>query len=422
MISNPKRRTNALSPKDEWFNYYAGYSSQFVADVIGHLNLPAKSTILDPWNGSGTTTSKAFELGINSIGLDINPVMVIVARAKLLNIGIGKSLIPLSREILANASKTSNNDFETDPLRTWLSRQSAAVVRSIANSIATILTSAENSHHLYTDKTLADISDLAAFYLVALFRTVRDLLLSFESSNPTWIKTPTIRECTRPSRKRIYALFRAYVRNMAAAVAGDNKTAKADICIGNSSNLPAHIRNIDAIISSPPYCTRIDYAVATKPELAVLGLPLDSQFHSLRQKLIGSPVISGTLPRPLSSWGRACLKFANHVKLHPSKGSREYYYKFYLQYFAGLQKSLADFDRVLNPGGRCVLVLQDSYFKTERVDVAGYATEMAKHLNWQLQHRWDFHAKSLMSRINAGSKAYGVNRIATESVLWFSVT
>ena len=41
--------------------------------------------MLDPWNGSGTTTYAAAQLGHSSIWLDLNPVMVIVARARLLS-------------------------------------------------------------------------------------------------------------------------------------------------------------------------------------------------------------------------------------------------------------------------------------------------------------------------------------------------
>ena len=43
-------------------------------------------TVLDPWNGSGTTTKVGSQYNnINLIGLDINPVMGIIARAQLIS-------------------------------------------------------------------------------------------------------------------------------------------------------------------------------------------------------------------------------------------------------------------------------------------------------------------------------------------------
>lgn len=41
---------------------------------------------------------------------------------------------------------------------------------------------------------------------------------------------------------------------------------------GTSTDLPVKSETIDLILSSPPYCTRIDYAIATLPELAILSV------------------------------------------------------------------------------------------------------------------------------------------------------
>ena len=39
-------------------------------------------TVLDPWNGTGTTTQVACEKGISSVGVDINPVANLIAKSK----------------------------------------------------------------------------------------------------------------------------------------------------------------------------------------------------------------------------------------------------------------------------------------------------------------------------------------------------
>ncbi|WP_410712175.1 DNA methyltransferase [Bradyrhizobium sp. BEA-2-5] len=39
--------------------------------------------VLDPWNGSGTTTSVANGAGLTAVGIDINPAMAVVAKARL---------------------------------------------------------------------------------------------------------------------------------------------------------------------------------------------------------------------------------------------------------------------------------------------------------------------------------------------------
>jgi hypothetical protein len=302
-ISNPKRQKAVAFTKDTWFDYYAGFSSRFVADAIRHLNLPTNARVLDPWNGSGTTTATARELGVTSVGVDINPVMVVVARAKLLSKGVSDSLLPLADEILEKALESSCCDCCNDPLTAWLAPTSAAAVRAIADAIASVLTPHQTSRRFYCPQMLPDISDLAAFYLVALFRTVRDVVRPFRSTNPTWIKLPrTFRHRLRPDAQYIQAAFRTHVAVMAGAVTHQEAPPAADIHLGTSCSLPRSVHGISAVISSPPYCTRIDYAVATKPELAVLGCPLSTEFTTLRKRLIGGPVIDGTRHRPLQSW------------------------------------------------------------------------------------------------------------------------
>lgn len=78
-ISNPKLLTNKNNG-DEWYNYYAGFSDSFVREILKSLELPQEAIIRDPWNGSGTTTLNCALAGYNVIGIDLNPVMNIIAK------------------------------------------------------------------------------------------------------------------------------------------------------------------------------------------------------------------------------------------------------------------------------------------------------------------------------------------------------
>ena len=70
-MRNPKRSHSSNPSKSQWYNYYAGFSSDFVSDTLRFLNLPKGAVILDPWNGSGTTTQISEEMGFSAIGYDI---------------------------------------------------------------------------------------------------------------------------------------------------------------------------------------------------------------------------------------------------------------------------------------------------------------------------------------------------------------
>ena len=81
-LASPKRSASERRGLHEWHPYYAGYSESFVTDILSELEIPPRHVVLDPMNGSGTTTMVAQKRDYLSIGVELNPAMAIIARAK----------------------------------------------------------------------------------------------------------------------------------------------------------------------------------------------------------------------------------------------------------------------------------------------------------------------------------------------------
>lgn len=94
-IVSPKRNKRLQTGWEGFFPYYAGYPELFARELLQSAKLSRGAVVLDPWNGSGTTTYTATSLGLNAIGIDLNPVMIIVARAHLLPPSESDHLRPL---------------------------------------------------------------------------------------------------------------------------------------------------------------------------------------------------------------------------------------------------------------------------------------------------------------------------------------
>ena len=173
---NPKRISSNPSlkkSKSSWYDYYAGYSPDFVKDVLTNLKLNNDAVILDPWNGSGTTTQIAEDIGYFAIGYDINPVMVIVANARRLDPGVLASLTSLCNDLLKKAvAYQSFLHLDYEALEAWLTPESAVFMRNIERAIQQLLIGGQEYHPLYQEKSLDLISTLAAFFYTALFRTI----------------------------------------------------------------------------------------------------------------------------------------------------------------------------------------------------------------------------------------------------------
>ena len=423
VIENPKRRPAAAEGRNGWYPYYAGFSGAFARRLIQSTGLRPESTILDPWNGSGTSTVVAVESGYRAIGFDLNPVMAVVAKARLLPNIDAPSIAPLLSEIAKKSARQRISTNE-DPLLTWFAPSAAAEIRSIERAIYVLLVHADQTRNPVD--AVSDMSSIASFFYLALFRTVRGLLGRFRASNPTWVIRPaTLKSRIRPGAAEISRIFRQQASIMSADITAElhqSHLANIECTVGVSSseNLPVRANSVDLVLSSPPYCTRIDYGVATSPELAVLGLRMDTQLRELRGKLIGTPTIQDSPQLPNSTWGPACNAFLRRVAQHPSNAAKSYYYKTYVQYFGGITQSLSEIARCVKPNGNCIIVIQDSYFKGIRADLATMFTEIASVRKLVLSRRVDFPLSRTFAYVNTKSRSYRSSATSVESVLCYT--
>jgi SAM-dependent methyltransferase len=421
-LRNPKRNSSCNKGRTGWYPYYAGFSPEFVEDAINFARTCTSiDRILDPWNGSGTTTQVAHSQGILVDGFDLNPAMVLVAKAKTLHTDVRASLPSLLDDICFKAQNL-RGIAQDDPLTAWLTERSASAVRSIDKAIFALLVDGKQYTPIGRLRSLSEVSALASFFYLALFRTLRTLLSVFIGSNPTWLRQPD--EGTPlidVEERQIVHHFRNHLLSMKATLLAEfarsfSVEPAPRIDVADSTALPVTSGGFDLIVSSPPYCTRIDYAIKTRAELAILGIDQKS-FRSLRDEMLGTPTIADTPTRSSVEWGQSCAQLLKCISQHRAKASKSYYWKTYAQYFRGLFQSIREISRALRPSGLCFLVVQDSYYKDLWVDLATITNEMAAAVNLRLVHRANFTTRRTMIGLNTSSRIYNNTHAHTESVL-----
>jgi len=185
--------------KRDWYPYYAGYTEEFAGYVVRkHLGDSAK--ILDPWSGSGTTTVACLRAGISSVGIDINPALTVIARARLTPRGEAPRLQCIGRT--AASSLVAAQDIgHSDPLSAWMQPRSVRFVRQLQATIETEINAIKPEANGLNEASVCLMH-------TALFATVRDLLARFRTSNPTWMRfPPTPQHRIAPSPGRISGDF-----------------------------------------------------------------------------------------------------------------------------------------------------------------------------------------------------------------------
>lgn len=68
------------TPVQRWFPYREGYSTKLVTAFINELRITGN--VFDPFSGSGTTLLASRHNKLNSFGIDVNPISVLVAKVE----------------------------------------------------------------------------------------------------------------------------------------------------------------------------------------------------------------------------------------------------------------------------------------------------------------------------------------------------
>lgn len=419
-LGNPKRLSHSKVGWEGFFPYYAGFPEAFVSNILHQLRLPPNTLVADPWNGSGTTTYASNVLGLPSWGGDVNPAMVIVAKARLLPPSEADSLVPLAHEICRLARRLGPGAAK-EPLSQWFDQESAVAIRAIELSIRRHLIgrlSAEGS-----ENRLQHMSTLAAAFYVALFASVRSRLVSLRTSNPTWLRK-NISLKISVAKDDLHKEFKHQVVSMAASLQKSlpptvNSFRPSILEVVDTTRRFIKDEIVDLVITSPPYCTRIDYTSSTGIELALINPWLGVTQDDLSRKMLGSIKVPKYSPLIKAEWGESCTTFLDLVKSHKSKASAGYYFKSHADYYEKLFASMVNLAACLRLGGGAVLVVQDSNYKELHNPLPQIVSEMARYVGLREVRRESFVSTRSLSRVNSSSRKYGTHRVPIETVLCF---
>lgn len=386
----PKRPRTDTAGMADIFPYYAGFSYEwackFLRDEIGSRMV--SPTILDPWNGSGTTTLAAQANGYSSIGVDLNPIANIIAQLK---VSIRREAEPCKPPVMHGELETLHND---DPLLAWFSRRTAVRLRAWS----TILSEA--------DKTVS------ALGFVSLFRLIRRITDHFEGSNPTWVRKPRDGETMVDVEPEHLdkMIVEEQERLIARLREQPYRESSAGFVTASATALPLASGSIDAILTSPPYLTRIDYAVAYSRELAVLGLDAfgDRRF---RAELMGTTLIRPSLESNDLPYGSIARKLVESISGHTSKASSGYYKKQVIQYLDDLTRSLDEISRVASNCASLIMVVQDSYYKEIPIRLAAICIEEGRQRGWVLHSEKPEEVSRSIVQFNKAARAYPKGRV-----------
>lgn len=380
MLDKPESpKLTFANRRDSIYPYYAGFSEQFVESILRKVNASAGDLILDPWNGSGTTTAVCSRKGIPAVGVDLNPAMKPIAAVR-----------SMSRELLREVCQHATVILKTAPV--------------VQESISPFLFCGElfNVAKRTSDPALHD--GLRFGFMIAC----RAIARQTRSKNPTWYSLNSLKSLsvTQP-------IICAELTSAFAAL----QAWKGDTLPLEQSVSPSLItadwaafrwrRSASHVITSPPYLTRIDYVMKTLPELLFLSEEQSIDLRSLRHTMLGG-VLTKSLPEKLSSLkNEVVFDVLEKIRGHESKASDTYYLRFFYQYFSRLRRSIINFTRNPSSPVTITIVTQGSYYKEIFVDLPMIVDEFLRANGFIKNSATTFLGSNNMVSVNSRSAASG---------------
>lgn len=287
--------------------YRGKFNPQIVRAIGNMLEFHPGHWVLDPFGGSGTTLLEAAHMGWNAVSLDINPLGVQIARAKIAAMHIPvEDLLSHTKTLSERLTKqfshiSFDHAFTEKEIRSisgeeWQSYLpgfeylNSWFTRSVLFQLATILCEIAR---IPSDK-------IQLICRVILSDIVRDVSLQepgdlrIRRRKSPLENMPVIRLFLNNLKGKIETVVKArrYIPDLASsqeAILGDSRYCASTIKDHSEFN---HLPLFDGAITSPPYASALPYIDTQRLSLVLLGLITPDEIRTLEKRLTGNREIT----------------------------------------------------------------------------------------------------------------------------------
>lgn len=350
---------NMKLPIHRWFRYSAGFSAEWVEEVVRSFRPGSAIRVLDPFAGSGTTLLAASAAGASSIGFESHPFVARIAKAKLLWHKVSPDeLTSAVSDLVGKAKAIKRSHMPVSPLLEKCYTNEAIVSLF---SLREVLRSSPPK-----DEALAEMIRLC---LTAILRSCSHV------GTAQWQYV-----LPNKSKGKVLDPFDAMLAKggeMAKdiAYAMDSGYCTDAIILDQDAREPSGLQDgsIDLVITSPPYPNNYDYADATRLEMTFWG-EIDSwgdlqktvrrhiirscSQHSAAERLKLDELLSLDVVEPIRDELAAVCRELEIVRL--TKGGRKTYHTMIAAYYADLSKVFRALRPLCAEGSKLCFVIGDS--------------------------------------------------------------
>ena len=446
-LHNGRREHTYLT--HSYHQFKGKYYPQLVKSLFNYAGVQPGQVVLDPFCGSGTTLVEGYLNDLYTIGVDMNPLAVLMSRVKVQVLCLDPGLLrtqvathldhiqhifrkrrlwdqglehvtlsPVQREVSeAELLELSLPNFSY--LRRWL--EPVALLK-----IGLILSAARQIEHpVVADLAVVTLSNLVRAYS---WQAPGQLRVRRRQSPP---KDEDILSCYRTNLLKNAAanlIFHA-IRPKSHQLKTPVEVYHGDIRQLDQLPSPLLTRNaqVDLVVTSPPYATALPYIDTDRLSLFLLGLLETDQRRGLERAMIGNREISDRERRelerefltnyensPLPDSVKATIREVLERNTEANVGFRRrnkaaLLYKYFLDMSLGFRQLY----RILKTGALCIVVIGNSTTmaggKQIEIRTDQLLMDIGQELGFELIHK-------MPMTDQAAYMAHSKNTIRTETI------
>lgn len=331
-------------------------------EVVAGAKKPLR--VLDPMMGSGTVLAVARSKGHRAIGVDIDPLAVLISKVWTTAIdaeevrGKATKVLDHARDIFGRLPTSQayprHADQETRRfVAYWFDCYARRQLASLATAIDCV-----------RDDVTRDVLWCGFSRLIITKQSGASLAMDLSHSRPhkSFHHAPA-----KPFRRFLAAVDRVAENCIDKNTVGRGPATR--IHEGDARALPLGDASVDLVLTSPPYLNAIDYMRCSKFSLVWMGHSIN-RLRRLRAESVGTEVGRGA-PQGDEEIRGIIAK----LNLRPRLGTREQ--AVLARYTDDMRCALSEVARVLAPGGRAVYVIGENTIRGTYVRNASIITMVA---------------------------------------------
>jgi DNA modification methylase len=366
-----------------WYRFVLAFPDHLVVELLNRFEVSPGQRVLDPFCGTGTTLVECKKKGIESFGVDSNPIAVFASQVKASWQVSPEDLAQAARALRSGLGKESRQSFSvlylfqgshplvnpeemeaklrrTRPILAYF-RESGMIERGWVQERALLqaLLIRETIEHLSIANQ--ELKNLLLLALVAcLVEDIADIKFGPElycvKPKPQLDVWGDYFRKVNEIREDLESIDQRTAHTPCRVVQGDARELKG---IWEQNHYPL----IDAVITSPPYPTEHDYTRNTRLELAFLGMVSDRKsLQQIKRKMIRSHskgIYSSDRDGELIREIPPIMEVVEELRAKSSKktyGFAKMYPRIIEEYFGGMLVHFQSLSKILKPGAKCAYV------------------------------------------------------------------